>query len=261
MSGIVLDENYDKDYGLEELHRELLKALNVVDRICRDNEIHYSLHGGTLIGAVRNGRLIPWDDDLDISMTRKNLNKFRKACENDNGGYYLNEIDTWVPRFAKRGSNIFIDVFTWDYISEAKISQKIKINLLRVLQGALKRNIDYTKYSRKNRVLLYITHIAGIPFARDQKVKAYKYIAEKWFVGKRRKVFRSDDTFEYLALITSSEYIKKYKTITLENNRYMVFSDYEKYLVQTYGEDYLIPPDIEERHPEHVSQREGFIGD
>ena len=83
----------EEDYGLQEIHRKLLEALSELDRICQENGICYSLHGGTLLGAVRNQKLIPWDDDLDISMTRKNYEKFKRACRGLKGKYYLNEIE------------------------------------------------------------------------------------------------------------------------------------------------------------------------
>ncbi len=51
------------------------------DRICRKEDIKYSIESGTLLGAVRNNKFIPWDDDVDVSMTRDEYNKFFLACE------------------------------------------------------------------------------------------------------------------------------------------------------------------------------------
>ncbi len=51
------------------------------DRICRKEDIKYPIEGGTLLGAVRNNKFIPWDDDVDVSMTRDEYNKFFLACE------------------------------------------------------------------------------------------------------------------------------------------------------------------------------------
>lgn len=67
-----------------------LEILDVIDKVCRDNELHYSLYAGTLIGAVRHQGFIPWDDDLDICMPRNDYEMFLKIWKNqDHPGYIL----------------------------------------------------------------------------------------------------------------------------------------------------------------------------
>ena len=58
---------------LKELQEIELNILIAFDKVCRDNEIKYSLGYGTLIGAVRHKGFIPWDDDIDVIMVRKEL--------------------------------------------------------------------------------------------------------------------------------------------------------------------------------------------
>lgn len=61
---------------VEIIQRIGMEILLDIDRICKKYDIQYCLMYGTLLGAVRHGGLIPWDDDIDIAMTRENYNKF-----------------------------------------------------------------------------------------------------------------------------------------------------------------------------------------
>ena len=63
---------------LRRAQLRMLEILKVVDDICTKHGIQYTLDGGTLIGAVRHGGFIPWDDDIDINVTRDDLAKLRK---------------------------------------------------------------------------------------------------------------------------------------------------------------------------------------
>ena len=69
--------------NLEELHKSLLEILDDFDTFCKESNIEYSLAYGTLLGAVRHKGFIPWDDDLDVMMTRENYNKFLSLFKND----------------------------------------------------------------------------------------------------------------------------------------------------------------------------------
>lgn len=70
-----------------------LEMLREVDRICKKCGIHYNIIAGTLLGAVRHGGYIPWDDDADVAMLRKEYEKFRIACktELDHSKFYFQD--------------------------------------------------------------------------------------------------------------------------------------------------------------------------
>lgn len=66
-----------KQLTSEEYKSRLLEVMRKIDRACRDNGIRYSIIYGTLLGAVRHQGFIPWDDDIDIAMSRSEYNKLR----------------------------------------------------------------------------------------------------------------------------------------------------------------------------------------
>lgn len=68
---------------MTELQTKILSLLEEVDDICRRNDIEYYLEGGAILGAIRHGGFLPWDDDSDITMTRSNWEKFREVFFRD----------------------------------------------------------------------------------------------------------------------------------------------------------------------------------
>ena len=68
------------------LRRAQLRELEIlieVDKICRKHNIEYFLDWGTLLGAVRHGGFIPWDDDIDISVRRKDYSRLCKVLKEE----------------------------------------------------------------------------------------------------------------------------------------------------------------------------------
>lgn len=79
----------------ELVQRDCLRILREIDRVCRAAGIGYFLCSGTLLGAVRNGRFIPWDDDVDVGMLRPDYDRFvQLAPELLGDEYFLQTIET-----------------------------------------------------------------------------------------------------------------------------------------------------------------------
>lgn len=133
---------------LRQIQMIQLEMLVEVDRICKKCGIHYNIIAGTLLGAVRHGGYIPWDDDADIALLRPEYEKFRKACRteldksrflfqdhrNTKGyrwGYgkirrkntlFLREYQEHMPYMQ----GIFIDVFPLDGVPDNYILRSVK---------------------------------------------------------------------------------------------------------------------------------------
>jgi len=154
-------ESYDTSdnvafYGgkIKRIQALEIKVLKEIDDICRRNDIQYFLAGGTLLGAVRAGKAIPWDDDLDIGMLREDFEKFRKVCPkelgaefsysstfNSSGSHYtIDKVRLDGTYFSTNFSNknefkdgIFIDILVYDKTSNCKVFQKLHSLVLTIL--------------------------------------------------------------------------------------------------------------------------------
>lgn len=78
---------------LRQIQMIQLEMLMEVDRICKKCGIGYNIIAGTLLGAVRHGGYIPWDDDADVAFLRSEYEKFRRACktELDKSRFYFQD--------------------------------------------------------------------------------------------------------------------------------------------------------------------------
>ena len=106
-----------------ELSGEELRKLQLVeyelicevDRICKKNNIQYTLYAGTLLGAVRHQGFIPWDDDADIAFLPEEYEKFFEACKRDLNtekfflqDYRTDEYYRWGYAKLRRNNSAFI---------------------------------------------------------------------------------------------------------------------------------------------------------
>ena len=80
------------------------------DRVCRKHDIKYSMEGGTLIGAVKYGGFVPWDDDIDVIMLRDQYEKFLKVAPGELGKKFFHGVSPFLDVFGtlKCGSGTII---------------------------------------------------------------------------------------------------------------------------------------------------------
>ena len=94
---------------MDQLQANLYKLLAELDEICKRNDVTYYLAGGTALGAIRGGGFLPWDDDIDLYITRENWNKLVKVMETqtpenrvfvcvENDDIYCNPVGRYVDK-------------------------------------------------------------------------------------------------------------------------------------------------------------------
>ncbi len=141
---------------MTQLQEKLLEMLGVFHEFCKENGLSYFALGGTALGAERHKGFIPWDDDVDVGMPRRDYEKLKALVENKQLGDYVFEFPSNKKDFVyaygkmydtrttlventryktKRG--IFLDIFPLDgagkTLEESKKYFKVvhkKINLL-----------------------------------------------------------------------------------------------------------------------------------
>ena len=134
-------KRYD-DETLKHLQNVQKMMLRDFIKICEDNDITYFVNGGTLLGTIRHGGFIPWDDDIDLMMFRKDFEKLDKFfSENPSDKYLLfnvlNEetyhytfcrfnlkntvLEEWWAKQVDYTPNIFMDIFILDNLPDNQI--------------------------------------------------------------------------------------------------------------------------------------------
>lgn len=260
---------YEK-IDIKKLHKTILIIASEIDRICKKNDIKYTMGGGTLIGAVRHKGFIPWDDDLDLIMTRDNYEKFIIACKEDlgqefllldwhNNEYYDNGFlkvmlkDTVAIERGKEETkypkNIFVDIFPFDRIPNSKVLQikqrcitYILIRLLQRKSGAKIGNLSPCK-----KFIYFVMKVLSYLFKHDTLVR----ICEK----EMQKYNKQNDTkygcmafgfYTYWKVIVDKSVFDRYIELDFEDCKFNAIQDYDLYLRQVYG-DYMQLPPVEKR--------------
>lgn len=81
----------DTEETIKRIQKINYEMLREFDKVCRSHEVEYFLNYGSLLGAIRHKGFIPWDNDIDIIMTRDNYAKLSKFKDDFDNRYY------WVP--------------------------------------------------------------------------------------------------------------------------------------------------------------------
>lgn len=258
---------------LRRLQLTELELMKEVDRICRKHEIRYSLDGGTLLGAVRHGGFIPWDDDADIMMSREEYSKFYRACKADLDWekYFLQEFRTdkeyrWGYSKMRKNGTVFlregqehvkchcgvcIDIFIFDEVPNGYIQRRLHWISCFVIRKGLYSIVGKMKAKTIGSKVVY-SFLALFP--RSFWVKWMLRLAQNEN-GKGRELI-SHLTFPNRKTIrygVSSDYYNEYTELEFEKYPFMVIRDYDRYLTELF-DDYMQLPPKEKRKTHPVSK-------
>ena len=249
---------------MNDTQKKCYNILLEIDRVCRCAGIKYYLYAGTLLGAVRHNGFIPWDDDIDIVMMRKDYESFPSACRKymDKDKFILQTIQSdpfannpWMKLHDKNTAflsgirrsgameGINIDIFPIDNVPDDEniLHNRAKyfdcMNLIYQWRFArVRKNVGW-------KMKIFQTLIKYIPPWNEKqfKEKYNKKIQEYNSQNTRRVVYFSNR--KYMKKVIERSVFDKTVFLTFEERSFPAPAGWEEVLKGLYGENYMkIPP-------------------
>ncbi|MBO5635068.1 MAG: LicD family protein [Bacteroidales bacterium] len=259
---------------LSEHQSMLLKVLKEFDRFCSENHIQYYAWCGTLIGAIRHGGFIPWDDDIDVAMRREDYDRFihlrdhvragfKIACYHDGESPY-----PFAKFYSTRGTiweypqfpfiiGPWIDIFPLDNCRDG-VKNKKALEAFHSAMWKYRKSIANSTWKDIGSDLRHgefvpslfkiVKKIRYVPFKR-------RYICLAEAVEESIRSLKGDEVGDYSVPLENEVFPKswfeKCVRVPFENYSITVPGEFDKILSYMYG-DYMKLP------PEHKRQRHGF---
>ena len=254
------------DYSDETIHKlqELeLMILKDFIAICEENNIEYFIYGGSALGAVRHGGFIPWDDDIDIIMFRKDYEKFKKvALSKPNNKYNFltsktkdyfflfskimlkNTIfEEWWVNQVDFDLGIDIDIFVLDKVPDNKLKRFFHVKRCRVLDRLLAMSVIKFKG--------YPSLVQALANTGHAFLKLFNISRESLFDKTHKLLDKyNDKDCECVCDISALHHPQIYKISDFKPGKTIMFEDVEVHcpnnldsiLTQIYGDYMKLPP-------------------
>jgi lipopolysaccharide cholinephosphotransferase len=248
---------------IEQVWNVEQEILDVIHYVCTEHGLRYSLAYGTLIGAVRHGGFIPWDDDIDLVMPREDYEKLLSIW-NDAApkGYILQNIrtnpdytnsftkirkdhTTFLQNEAERSKEyhkgIFVDIFPGDRVAPGKISR-----MLQYIACAV--NLLYTRgYSSGSKGIIGM--VERILLAMPEEIRPGVRSASEKFIarwnGREELQWFFPSTIAAAGNYHAAEMFREMKQIQYCGKQYCCIADLHGFLKVEYGDYMQLPPEEE----------------
>lgn len=275
---------------MRELTQEELNAIKKieldilleVDCVCKQENIDYSLAFGTLLGAVRHKGFIPWDDDIDIMMRRKDYDRFLEVAPQQlKDSFYLvnykenidyahafskvmaknttmKEVTTDNPNIPQ---GIWIDVFPIDITPDDEVLRKKQFEKTMQIRKALFCISNYTFGKKGIKLLLYrLKKVLYVFSTRDKLIEQFENLAKAYDAPKvsTEYVMNLCGNESYEKETFKRDWFENYVDIEFEKHRFKAIKDYDDFLHHMYG-DYMMLPPVDKRVPHHYVNRIDYI--
>lgn len=268
------------DSDRKRIQYKELQILKEINRICRNHQISYSVAYGSMIGTVRHHGFIPWDDDVDILMLRKDYMRFKEICKIElrkDFFYQSNETDPqYFYLFDKIRLNgtvfkesfvaeynihhgIYIDIFPIDYLPNNKWKQKlqyVEFHFFRL--GVQSKYLILNARTGKKKWGAALLRLVYAPFSLIWLYKKAHDVAMAYNLkGSHKQLasffspYKKKDIFPFELF---SEYIES----DFEGEKIMIIKEYDKVLKQLYGDYMNLPP--KEARVSHHNITELYLG-
>lgn len=249
---------------LRELQLTQLEILIIVDKICHQNHIPYSLYAGTLLGAVRHQGFIPWDDDLDICMLRNDYEHFLKCWKKNPVVGYLLQNKESDPDFTQSFSKIrkdhttflqageekykyhkgvFIDIFPIDRIpTSAPLRMKFQIECM--IYQLFTREFSPPSGARLNRsISSLLLKCIDPPTRRVYRKQLEKKITR--YAGNLQLQTIAVETQATIKKPLPAHFMSDFTKLLFEGKEFMCTKYWDEYLRLKYGKYMQLPAESE----------------